>query len=251
MKNDYFFKKMILILGVISITSCVSTKDMVYFQNEEAVQNEMLKNYAPKIQTDDVLAIFVNAQDTEAAAPFNLFQSGGQVSANKSITYLVDIHGEITFPVLGNLKVEGLTTNELKTYITGKLESHIKNPLVTIRMENFRITVLGEVKNPGAFTVASERVSIPEAIGMAGDLTIQGKRKNVLLIRNNNGTIEKTRVDLTNESLFTSPYYYLAQNDILYIEPNKAKVNSSAIGTTSSLISIATAILSLVLILTR
>lgn len=251
MKKNNIYKNILLLIGSILITSCVSKKDMVYFQNEEAVQNEVLKNYAPKIQTDDILAIYVSAQDTEAAAPFNLFQAGGQTSANKPITYLVDIHGEITFPILGQLKVEGLTTNELKNYLTGKLESQLKDPVVTIRLENFRITVLGEVKNPGAFNVASERISIPEAIGLAGDLTIQGKRKNVLLIRNNNGTIEKTRLDLTNESLFASPYYYLAQNDILYIEPNRAKVNSSAIGTTSSLISIATAILSLVLILTR
>jgi polysaccharide export outer membrane protein len=152
---------------------------------------------------------------------------------------------------LGKLKVVGLTTNALKESITKQLESHLKNPVVTIRLENFRITVLGEVKSPGAFAITSERISIPEAIGLAGDLTIQGKRKNVLLIRNNNGTIEKVTIDLTDQSLFTSPYYYLAQNDILYIEPNKAKVNSSAIGTTASLISIATAILSVVLILTR
>jgi polysaccharide export outer membrane protein len=251
MKKNYLHILLINFFGFILATSCVSKKDMVYFQNEETIQNEVLRNYAPKIQMDDIISIFVSAQDTEAAAPFNLFQGGSQINANKPITYLVDTQGEISFPIVGQLKVAGLTTNELRTYLKGKLEGYLKNPVVTIRLENFRVSVLGEVKNPGAFNVVSERISIPEAIALAGDLTIQGKRKNVLLIRNINGAIEKIRLDLTNESLFASPYYYLAQNDILYIEPNKAKVNSAAIGTTSSLISIATAVLSLVLILTR
>lgn len=251
MKNNLLYIFLVAILVSLLSSSCVSKKDMVYFQHNEAIHNELLKTYAPTIQIDDVLSIYVNALDATSAAPFNLFQGGAQAGANKPITYLVDIHGEITFPVLGKLKVVGLTTNALKESITKQLESHLKNPVVTIRLENFRITVLGEVKSPGAFAITSERISIPEAIGLAGDLTIQGKRKNVLLIRNNNGTIEKVTIDLTDQSLFTSPYYYLAQNDILYIEPNKAKVNSSAIGTTASLISIATAILSVVLILTR
>jgi polysaccharide export outer membrane protein len=251
MKKNYLHILLINFFGFILATSCVSKKDMVYFQNEETIRNEVLRNYAPKIQMDDIISIFVSAQDTEAAAPFNLFRGGSQVNAINPITYLVDTNGEISFPILGQLKVLDLTTNELRTYLKGKLEGYLKNPVVTIRLENFRVSVLGEVKNPGAFNVVSERISIPEAIALAGDLTIQGKRKNVLLIRNINGAIEKIRLDLTNESLFASPYYYLAQNDILYIEPNKAKVNSAAIGTTSSLISIATAVLSLVLILTR
>ena len=251
MKNNYNIINILFFFGLLLSTSCVSKKDMIYFQSDVAVQNELLKNYAPKIQIDDILNIYVSALDIESASSFNLFQGGGQTNSTKPITYLVDTKGTINFPVLGEIKVDGLTTKELKAYLVGKLESYIKDPIVTIRLENFRITVLGEVKNPGAFNILSERISIPEAIGMAGDLTIQGKRKNILLVRNIDGNFEKVRIDLTNESLFNSPYYYLAQNDVLYIEPNKAKVNSSAIGTTSSLISIATAILSIVLIITR
>ena len=243
--------KVVFFLFLSSVfSSCVSKKDMIYFQNDDEITNEILKEYAPKIQTDDLLSIMVSALDPESSMPFNLYV-GNQESATKPISYLVDIKGMISFPELGEIKVVGMTTNELKAFLIKKLETYIKNPIVTIRLENFRITVLGEVKSPGSFNIASERVSVSEAIGMAGDLTIQGKRKNVLLIRNNDGKFQQIRLDLTNKSLFESPYYYLAQNDVLYIEPNRAKVNSSALGTTSSLISIATAILSIVLILTR
>lgn len=240
----------LVVIIVFTLTSCVSKKNMIYFQSDAIIENEILKNYAPKIQTDDELTIFVSALDPESAASFNIMLTG-QGGGNTTISYLVDINGNITFPVLGEIKVVGMTTNELKKHLTSKLESYIKDPIVTIRLENFRITILGEVRSPGSFNVSSERISISEAIGMAGDLTIQGKRKNILLIRNNDGKFEKIRLDLTNESLFKSPYYYLAQNDILYVEPNRAKVNSSALGTTSSIISLATAILSVVLILTR
>ena len=240
----------LVVIIVFTLTSCVSKKNMIYFQSDAIIENEILKNYAPKIQTDDELTIFVSALDPESAASFNITLAG-QGGGNSTISYLVDINGNITFPVLGEIKVVGLTTNELKKQLTSKLESYIKDPIVTIRLKNFRITILGEVRSPGSFNVSSERISISEAIGMSGDLTIQGKRKNILLIRNNDGNFEKIRLDLTNESLFKSPYYYLAQNDILYVAPNRAKVNSSALGTTSSIISLATAILSVVLILTR
>ena len=251
MKNNYLRITFILLVSLIICTSCVSKKDMIYFQSEEVISNETLQNYAPKIQIDDNLNIYVSALDAESVMSFNLSQGGSQVGGNKPISYLVDNKGIITFPVLGEIKVVGLTTSELKSYLKGKLESYIKNPIITIRLGNFRVTVLGEVKSPGSFNIKGERISIPEAIGMAGDLTIQGKRKNLLLIRSIDGKFERIRLDLTNESLFNSPYYFLAQNDVLYIEPNRAKVNSSAIGTTSSLISIAAAILSIVLVITR
>lgn len=252
--KKYYMKPLLLSSAIFvllfAFSSCVSKKDMIYFQSDSIIENELLKNYAPKIQTDDVLSIYVSALDPESTLAYNLF-AGGQSTSSQPLSYLVDVNGAISFPELGTITVVGMTTNELKGYLTSKLERFIKKPIVTIRLENFRITILGEVRSPGSFSVPSERISVSEAIGMAGDLTIQGKRKNVLLIRNNNGKFEKIRLDLTNESLFKSPYYYLAQNDVLYIEPNRAKVNSSALGTTSSLISVATAILSLVFIFTR
>ena len=250
MKNNYIKVTYMLIMVLMVTSACVSKKDMIYFQNEEAVKNALLNEYAPKIQTDDLLSIFVSAEDVESSNPFNLYE-GGQGAAQKPINYLVAPNGTITFPVLGEIKVAGFTTNDLKALLISKLTLYIKKPIVTIRLENFRISVLGEVKSPGAFSILNEQVSIPEALALAGDLTIQGKRKNILLLRKNGDQMESIRLDLTDKSIFKSPYYYLAQNDILYVEPNRAKVNSSAIGTTSSLISIATAVLSLVLILTR
>jgi len=251
MKKNGVFKFGLLLLILISVTSCVSKKDMIYFQNDEVISNELHKNYAPKIQTDDILNITVSAREPEAAIAYNLYKGGGQSSSSDPITYLVDNDGNITFPELGKIKVSGLTTNQLKNDLIKRLEVFITNPIVTIRLENFRVSILGEVKSPGPYNLENEKVSIPEALAMAGDLTIQGKRKNILLLRTNGDKVESIRLDLTDKALFKSPYFYLAQNDIVYVEPNRAKVNSSAIGTTSSLISIASALLSLVLILTR
>jgi polysaccharide export outer membrane protein len=251
MKINYLYKFILLFLALITISSCVSKKDMIYFQNDETISNELHKNYAPKIQTDDILNITVSAREPDAVKAYNLYQGGGQTTSTKPITYLVDNQGYITFPELGKIKVSGLTTDELKDDLISRLEVYITNPIVTIRLENFRVSILGEVKSPGPYNLENEKVSIPEALAMAGDLTIQGKRKNILLLRTTGDKVESIRLDLTDKSLFKSPYFYLAQNDIVYVEPNKAKVNSSAIGTTSSLISIASALLSLVLILTR
>lgn len=251
MKNTQIFKIMFVFFIALSTTSCVSKKDMIYFQNDDVISNELLKNYAPRIQSDDVLSILVNATEPESVQPYNLYQVNGQAIAANSSAYLVDLNGEITFPELGKIYVQGLTTNELKDKLIELLKPFVNNPIITIQLENFRITVLGEVRNPGALKLENGSVSIPEAIGLAGDLTIQGKRKNILLIRKNGDKVESIRLDLTDKSIFSSPHYYVAQNDIIYVEPNRAKVNSSAIGTTSSLISIASALLSLILILTR
>jgi len=251
MKINCLYKFGLLFLALIVVSSCASKKDMIYFQNDETISNELYKNYAPKIQTADILSITVSAREPEAVQAYNLYQGGGQTTSTKPITYLVDNQGDITFPELGKIKVSGMTTNELKEGLITKLKVFITNPIVTIRLENFRVSILGEVKSPGPYNLENEKVSIPEALAMAGDLTIQGKRKNILLLRTTGDKVESIRLDLTDKSLFKSPYFYLAQNDIVYVEPNKAKVNSSAIGTTSSLISIASALLSLVLILTR
>ena len=250
MIKNYVLNFNILFLVIMMATSCVSKKNVIYFQDDAIINNELLKNYAPKIQSDDILNITVNALDAATAMPFNLYQ-GSQANSTRSISYFVDNQGNITFPVLGKIGVAGLTTNELKDKLIVELEAYIKQPIVNIRLENFRVSILGEVKSPGSFNLENEKVSIPEAIAMAGDLSIQGKRKNILLIRKNGENIESIRLDLTDKSIFKSPYYYLAQNDIVYVEPNKAKVNSSAIGTTSSLIGITSAILSLFLLITR
>ena len=136
----------------------------------------------------------------------------------------------------GKVKIEGLSTKEITNNLTNVLSDYIVKPIVNIRLTNFKVTVLGEVKNPGTFSVPNERMTIVEALGVAGDLTMQGKRKNVILVREEEGKRKFIPIDLTSKKLFASPYYYLAQNDVIYVESNKAKINSSVIGANTSII---------------
>ena len=145
------------------------------------------------------------------------------------VGYLVNNDGNIQFPILGTLKAEGLTKEQLKASITKKLVDRqlLTDPIVTIRLMNFRVTVLGEVRNPNVIQVPSEKISLLEAIGLAGDLTIYGKRENVLVIREENGQKVIKRINLNSSELLTSPYYYLKSDDVVYVEPNKSRVASS------------------------
>lgn len=235
MKNT---KNNLLVIALLALimTSCVSTKKMVYFQDSETAQrNEALLNFEPKIVAGDLLSINVSAIEAEAALPFNLYKTASGTST-KPLLYLVDSDGEINFPVLGSLKVAGLTTKQVTQNLTATLGAYLVKPIVNIRLTNFKVTVLGEVKSPGTYTIPNERITIVEALGLAGDLSIQGKRNTVLLIREQGGERKFITMDLTNKKLFNSPYYYLAQNDVIYVEPNKTKINSSAVGTNTSVI---------------
>ncbi len=246
-------KLVVLIALMISLGSCVSKKEMVYLQDAEGINAlEAIVKVEPKIQENDILSINVSAMDAEAALPFNLFEAGNTTSVSKPITYLVNSDGDINFPVLGKIKVEGFTTKEITSYLTEALAVYIKNPIVNIRLTNFKVTVLGEVKAPGTYPVPNERISILEAIGLAGDLTIQGKRKTVVLIREQNGKRTFIDIDLTNKEILNSPYFYLAQNDVLIVEPNKTKMNSSAVGPNIGVIfaSIST-LISIIVLITR
>jgi len=255
MNKQYYTYIKLLVLGVL-VSSCVSNKKMLYFQDVEGVENPtVLANYEPKIQPGDLLNINVAAAEAEAALPFNIYETpvvGTYTSSLKPLSYLVNTDGEINFPVLGTLKVAGFTSKEVTKSLNEQLASYINKPIVNIRLTNFKITVLGEVKTPGTYPVPNERISIIEAIGMAGDLTIQGRRTTVTLVREVQGERKFVTIDLTNKQLFNSPYYYLAQNDVIYVEPNKTKVNSSAVGSNAGIIlsSIST-LISLRAILTR
>ncbi len=251
MKNS-FFKYLTILSVVLTITSCVSTKKIVYFQNgDDVIENETVVIFEPKIQVGDMLRIYVSAIDTEAATPFNLYESSG-VTSSKLLTYLVDVDGNINFPVLGKIKVAGFTNKQITNNLTQLLSSYIKDPVVNVRLINFKITVLGEVNSPGTYTVPNERISILGAIGLAGDLSIQGKRKTVIIVREEEGKRKLITLDLSSKKIFSSPYFYLAQNDVIYVEPNKAKINSSAVGANAGIIisSIST-VISLIAILTR
>ncbi|MFD1294183.1 polysaccharide biosynthesis/export family protein [Lutibacter holmesii] len=244
------------VIGLLTILlfSCASPEKIIYFQEVEGVQvQDSLLNFEPKIQVGDILGINVSAVDGVAALPFNLYETpvlGNSISNSKPLTYLVDSDGQIQFPILGDLKVEGYTTKELKTVLTTRIGEYIKQPTINIRLTNFKVGVTGEVQKPGAYTIANGRISILDAIILAGDLTIYGNRKNVLLIREQKGKRTFINIDLTNKELFNSPYFYLAQNDVLYVEPNKTRVNNSAVGAnTGVILSSVSILISLVAIL--
>ncbi len=239
MKNKIIKYLTIVILANV-LVNCTSSKNVVYFQDVEGVKiPDTVVNFEPKIQVGDLLAINVSAIDGEAVIPFNLYDTptvGNSTSAGEPIKYLVDADGEINFPVIGKLKVAGKTTKEFNDILIVKIEPYIKKPIINIRITNFKVTVLGQVESPGTYPILNERVSIIEAIGLAGDLEIHGKRNNVLLIREQDGKREFVNIDLTNKALFASPYFYLSQNDVVYVEPNKSQVNSAAVGPSISIV---------------
>jgi polysaccharide export outer membrane protein len=193
--------------------------------------------------------IIVSADDPESALPFNLTTisvpsamnttSGTVITARgqeSMQSYLVDASGFIDFPVLGKLKVGGLTRSELMKLLETKIAQYIKNPIINVRLMNFKVSVQGEVTNPGTFSVNSDRVTLIEAISMAKDLTIYGKRDNILIIREVNGVKSYNRVDITKADFINSPYYYLSQNDVVYVEPNKTRINGAAVGANTGVI---------------
>jgi polysaccharide export outer membrane protein len=219
----------ILAAYLIAFSSCVNTRKATYFNDlGDSARFASTKLPQSLIQPNDILSISVSSLSPEATVIFNTpnTPSGyGQPSG-----YLVTDDGIILFPVLGSIKAGGLTKDQLKTSITKSLidKKLLVDPIVSVRFQNFRVTVLGEVKNPTVIPVLSEKISLLEAIGLAGDLTIDAKRDNVLVIREENGEKTVKRLNLNSIELFTSPYYYLKSNDIVYVEPNKAKVASAS-----------------------
>ncbi len=218
----------VAILSLLFLTSCASRDDIVYF--ESATNNQVLtqlNSYTPIIAPDDLLEISVAALDMQAAGPFNAVGISGNVSPSAKKAYLIDQQGSIDFPVIGSIKLGGLTRLEATELLKEKITVYINNPIVNIKIVNFKVTVLGEVNNPGTFQIENERITILEALGLAGDMTIFGERKNVLVISEEDGKRKYTRVDLTTGEVFKSPVYYLSQNDVIYIEPNTNRINQS------------------------
>lgn len=222
------------IIATLGLTACrTSSNSVTYLQDSDTSQTtdmKVLADYPLRIAPDDQLQITVSGTEPDAVAVFNMplttHQKAGEMIVSSTpvlYTYQVSSSGEIDFPILGRLKVDGLTTSQLSDTLTRRIGKYVKSPIVSTRISNFKVSVLGEVNRPGTLQITSERLSVLDAIGMAGDLTIQGNRKNVLLVRDNNGRQELHRLDLTSTSLFASPCYYLQQNDVLYIEPNKAR----------------------------
>lgn len=245
MRNFFLVKKTIPFLLVLLIFSCKPREEMVYYQNIDGMANTTESNsYEIKIQPDDLLMIIVSADDPETAIPFNLSSvsvpSANSMNASRGQetmqSYLVDANGVIDFPVLGKLKLSGLTRSEVLQLFRDKISKYIKNPIINLRIMNFKVSVQGEVTLPGTYNVPSERITLIEAISMAKDLTIYGKRDNILIIREVNGVKSYNRVDITKADFINSPFYYLAQNDVVYVEPNKTKINGAAVGANTGVI---------------
>lgn len=240
----------ILILSLLT-TSCMSKKKYYYLQGTQDFKNVSV-NYEPIIQNDDKISIIVSSNEVEAAAPFNLIATTNLQDASIGMTYLVDNKGNIEFPVIGTLSVAGYSLNELEAMLKKKLSVYFKNPpVVNIVITNFKVTVLGEVKSPGIKAFTNHRVTILEALGAAGDLTVFGKRNNVLIVRDFQGIKSFNRIDLTKADLVSSPFYYLDQNDVIYVEERKAKVDANAIPNLPVIISIFTFLTTIVLLVTR
>lgn len=250
-KNSLFLSALVLIF----LTSCASKKDVVYFQNTGSFETIVDKNsFTPKFKVDDLVNIHVSTLDPEASVPFNLFRGASEGGIRpEQVDYLIDKDGEIDFPVIGKVKISGLSAEEVRVLLRKKLEDYLKDPIINIRLQNFTVTILGEVKRPGTYPVNGERITILEALGLAGDLGVKGVRENVMVIRDFDGTKVYTRIDLTKKEAMSSPVYYLTQNDVVYVEPNQSAITSSSLDNRATIaISIAsTLITATVILITR
>ena len=237
----------LLILIALTLGSCGSKEKIVYFQNISSVLPTEKISYEPSIKSDDLLVITVFSPTPEAALRFNLSttqvpQSPNVVSSATSAqqevfyTYLVDNDGNIHFPIIGDIKLSGLTKTEALAKLNSLLGEYITKPISVIRIVNFKVSVLGEVTRPGEVDIRSERITLPEAISKAGDLTIYGRRDNILVIREIDGQKTYNYIDLTKADFVKSPFYYLTQNDVIIVEPNKTRIGSSVIGPNTSII---------------
>lgn len=239
-----------LLFVTVFLQSCQTHKKLVYFQDGIASGDSLSyqTQYTPVLQKDDLLSIAVTADDPETALPFNLDQKNINPNLNNGYTmgnqerigYLIDDEGTINFPVLGKLTLNGMKRSEAIELLEDSLQNYLSNPIVNIQILNYKVTVLGDVSRPGTFKVPNERITVLEAIGLAGDLNITGNRKNIKVVRDSDGSKEEYTLDLTSSSVFASPAYYLQQNDVVYVEPNTAQRNNSTVWKTSGSIFIST-----------
>lgn len=241
----------IILLSVACLwCGCVTQKKMTYLTTVESSTADSLnpqfeRQVEPRIKAGDALSITVSALDAEAVVPYNLpttvYSLPGSSTVNTTPSlqnYMVDAEGNIEFPLLGSLHVEGLLRSEVADLVRDRLQAQVVNPTVNVQLLSPTVVVLGEVSRPGRQTMPNGRLTLLEALGAAGDLTIYGRRDNVLVTREINGKLEFARIDLTSADLFTSPYYYLQQNDVIYVSPNKVRaINSTNLGLWLSMVS--------------
>ncbi|QIE58275.1 hypothetical protein G5B37_01435 [Rasiella rasia] len=244
----------IVLLLAFCFFSCATKKEIIYFQDADNLNaTETAQYFDPKIEPNDILYISVSALDEEVLKPYRRsIDMQNTVSDNQLQGYLVGSDGTIQYPGLGAISVVGNTRTEVITALTTELSKFVKDIVVDVRIINFKVTVLGEVNNPGVYVIKDERVTIPQAIGLAGDFTADGKRETVTIIREENGSQKVTKVDFTKTEFFSSPYYFLKQNDIVYVEPSLKGVKKSGfIPDIPAVLSVVTIVLSAVILITR
>ena len=244
------------------MSSCVSRQEIAYLQDLPQLEEAIAASKdAVRIQPNDLLQITVSAANIEAVQPFNLpvtsaprlGQDSRSITGNMQLqAYLVDSDGNIEFPVLGTTHVADMTRQELIRYLKKEISAYVQDPIVNINLTNFQITVLGEVNQPGTFNVPDERISLTKALGLAGDLTIYGRRDNVMVLRETGDTMTYGLVDLRASDFLESPYYYLQQNDVVVVEPNKAQMQGAAYNRNAAVyVSLASVIISVISVLIR
>ena len=239
-----------LLLAMTALASCVTQKQMTYFRGVDAATADSVNRVFeaqidPIIKAGDALSITVSALDNEAVVPYNLptvvFSAPGtdQLTTTPSLQYyVVDAEGKIEFPVLGDISVLGMKTTDVANLLEEKLGAQVKDPMVLVRLINAKVTVMGEVNRPGQYTMPNGRMTLLDALGAAGDLSIYGQRDNVLITRETNGKLEFHRLNLNTDELFTSPFYYLQQYDVIYVSPNKVRaINSTNVSLWLSMVS--------------
>jgi len=253
MKNKFF-----LLFSLALLASCSSRKEIVYFQDAEKLDNmKNLMKFEPVIEVNDILSIDVSSLNDEVSAPFQMNsgnqQSGGGGSQSQVPQgYLVDIDGDIQFPVLGKIPVANKSRSELEAFLTKEIKAYVTDAVVAVRIINFRVIVLGEAGSETVVQVKNERMSIPELFASVGGISYNGKRKNILVIRETDGVRSVGRVDITSADVFSNPYYYLKQNDIVYVEPTYRQVKSAGFITSyTGLISLGTTIIGLMFLFSR
>lgn len=250
-------KKIVLLLSIsFLILSCASKKDILYFQDSETLNStEITQSFDPIIETNDILHITISSINEEVLRPFLKGQQNTQATINSNPGldgYMVGVDGNISFPVIGDVKVAGSNRSHAEDLLKEKISVYVKDVVVDVRIMNFEVTVIGEVKMPGVYNIKDERVTLPEALALAGDLTSDGKRSTITIIRTENGVRKVNTIDYTNSEFFNSEYYFLKQNDLVYVEPSSKGVKKSGfIPDIPALLSLFTVILSTVILLTN
>jgi polysaccharide export outer membrane protein len=241
---------LLLLSVVLTQVSCISSKKYYYLQGEYDMKNSSA-NYEPIIQKDDRISIMVTSVQKEMAEPFNMSNFNNSNTNNINIGYLVDSNGNIDFPVLGKISVAGYTVEQLKLMLKDKLSNYLNDAVINVRILNFKVTVLGAVSNPGVKNFGTNRVTLLDALGEAGDLTVFGKRENILIIRDYQGVKSFHRVDISDANFVNSPFYYLDQNDMIYVQERKAKVDATSFPSLPLIVSILSLVTTVLILINR